>query len=107
MYLKYAELHCHSHYSLLEGASAPDALVERAMLLGLSALAITDRDGLYGAVRFSLACAKAGLARVIGSEVTLDDGTRLVLLARTQEGYANLSRLISMANLAGGKRRPL
>jgi error-prone DNA polymerase len=107
MYLKYAELHCHSHYSLLEGASAPDTLVERAVLLGLSALAITDRDGLYGAVRFSLACAKSGMAPVIGSEVTLDDGTRLVLLARTQEGYANLSRLISKANLAGGKRRPL
>ncbi len=105
--MDYAELHCHSYYSLLDGASAPEALVERAVELGLAAVAITDHDGLYGAVRFSMACRKAGLPAVIGSEVTLDDGAHLVLLARTQEGYHNLSRLISKAGLAGSKRRPV
>jgi error-prone DNA polymerase len=72
----------------------------------MSALAITDHDGLYGVVRFEAACREVGLHPVIGSEVTLEDGTHLVLLAMTQEGYHNLSRLISQAGLAGEKRRP-
>ncbi len=69
----YAELHCHSHFSFLDGASAPDDLVARAMDLGLSALAITDHQGLYGAVRFSTAAAAAGLHPVVGIEIELLD----------------------------------
>src|SRR3954451_12202134 len=69
----YAELHCHSHFSFLDGASAPDDLVDRAIALGLSALALTDHQGLYGAVRFSTAAESAGLHPVIGVEVELLD----------------------------------
>ena len=69
----YAELHCHSHFSFLDGASAPDDLVARAVELGLTGLAITDHQGLYGAVRFSAAAAAAGLHPVIGIEIELLD----------------------------------
>ncbi len=102
----YTELHCHSHFSFLDGASSPRALAEHAAALGMPALAITDHDGLYGVVRFEAACHEVGIHPVIGSEVTLEDGAHLLLLARTQEGYYNLSRLISHAGLAGEKRRP-
>ncbi|MEW6226236.1 MAG: PHP domain-containing protein [Chloroflexota bacterium] len=69
----YAELHCHSHFSFLDGASAPDDLVARAVELGLAGLAITDHQGLYGAVRFSTAAEAAGLHPVIGVEIELTD----------------------------------
>ena len=69
----YAELHCHSHFSFLDGASAPDDLVARAVDLGLSGLAITDHQGLYGAVRFAGAAEAAGLHAVIGIEIELLD----------------------------------
>jgi error-prone DNA polymerase len=91
---------------LLDGSSSPRALARRAAALGMPALAITDHDGLYGVVRFDAACREMGLRPIIGAELTLEDGTHLLLLARTQEGYHNLSRLISHAGLAGEKRRP-
>ena len=69
----YAELHCHSHFSFLDGASAPDDLVARAVELGLAGLAVTDHQGLYGAVRFSTAAEAAGLHPVIGVEIELLD----------------------------------
>src|SRR3989442_85582 len=69
----YAELHCHSHFSFLDGASSADELVERAVELGLSGLAITDHQGLYGAVRFISAAQEAGLHPVIGLEIELLD----------------------------------
>src|SRR2546427_5173373 len=69
----YAELHCHSHFSFLDGASSADELVERAVELGLSGLAITDHQGLYGAVRFVSAAEEAGLHPVIGLEIELLD----------------------------------
>ena len=69
----YAELHCHSHFSFLDGASAPDELVGRAVELGLAGLAITDHQGLYGAVRFTTAAESAGLHPVIGIEIELLD----------------------------------
>ncbi|RME85334.1 MAG: DNA polymerase III subunit alpha, partial [Caldilineae bacterium] len=97
---RYVELHCHSYYSLLDGASSPAELVHRAAALGMPALAITDHDGLYGAVAFWRAARDAGLHPVIGAEVTLKDGAHLTLLAETQAGYSNLCRLISRAQLA-------
>jgi error-prone DNA polymerase len=111
----YAELHCHSNFSFLDGASHPEELVAEAARLGLSALALTDHDGLYGVVRFARAAAEAGLPTVFGAELTLDGdegragmpdppGTHLVVLARTSEGYARLSRAISAAQLAGGEK---
>jgi len=69
----YAELHCHTHFSFLDGASAPDELVGRAVELGMSGLAVTDHGGLYGAVRFATAAQEAGLRPVIGVEIELAD----------------------------------
>ena len=69
----YAEMHCHTHFSFLDGASAPDDLVERAVELGLAGLAVTDHQGLYGAVRFAAAAEAAGIHPVIGIEIELLD----------------------------------
>ncbi|UCC64842.1 MAG: error-prone DNA polymerase [Anaerolineae bacterium] len=114
---RYAELHCHSYYSLLDGASSPEALVEHAAALGYPALALTDHNGLYGAVRFWQAARQRGIKPVIGAEVTLDDAcparpersrrkSQLTLLAKNQQGYANLCRLISAGQLSGQKGQP-
>ena len=106
----YAELHCHSTFSLLDGASSPEALVAQAQVLGLRALALTDHDSLAGAVRFYTAAQAAGLHAVIGTELTLDhDGeeTHLTLLAETQQGYANLCRLITQAHLGAAHHTSL
>jgi error-prone DNA polymerase len=95
----YAELHCRSNFSLLDGGSHPEELVARAKELSLGAMAITDRDGLYGAVRFSQAAKEEGIDAIIGAELTLDDGTRIVALVQDARGYANLSRLLSRAHM--------
>lgn len=98
----YAELHCHSSFSFLDGASSPEDLAGRAKELGLRALALTDRDGLYGAVRFHQAARAAGLQSILGAEVTLDTGHHLTLLVRNEWGYRNLSTLLTL----GRTRRP-
>lgn len=102
----YVELHCHSYFSLLNGASSPEALVERAAALGYPALALTDHNGLYGAVRFWQAARERGIQPLVGAEVTLTDDSHLTLLAEDQRGYANLCRLISVGQLAGQKGKP-
>jgi error-prone DNA polymerase len=120
--LRYAELHCRSNFSFLEGGSHPEELVKRAMALGLEALALTDRDGLYGAVRFAKAAKGSRLATIVGAELTLDAPDlrpkrrrvptpaesarfpRIVLLVENATGYANLSRAISVAQMRGQKR---
>src|SRR5439155_8203065 len=89
----FAHLHCHSAYSLLEGTTTPQALVGAARKLGMPALALTDRNYLYGAVHFYVHALKAGVKPVIGMEVDLDDGSSLVLLARNMDGYRNLCHL--------------
>ena len=105
--MEYAELHCRSNFSFLTGASHPEALVEEAARLGLSALALTDRDGFYGVVRFAGAARGTGLRTVFGAEVSLPElGGNIVLLARGPRGYARLSRAISVAQLAGSKGAP-
>lgn len=91
-------LHVHSNFSLLRGASSIEDLVARAAGLGYRSLALTDRDALYGTIRFTKACVSAGLRPIVGSEVTLEGGYHLILLAENQEGYANLCRLISRAH---------
>ncbi|MBV8424020.1 MAG: PHP domain-containing protein, partial [Candidatus Eremiobacteraeota bacterium] len=68
----YAELHCWSNFTFLEGGSHPEELVERATALGLRGVALTDRDGLYGAVRFAKHAERAGLAAICGAEMTLE-----------------------------------
>ncbi len=102
----YCELHCHTHYSLLDGASSPEALLDRAVALGMPALAITDHNGLYGVVPFYRAARSRGLRAVIGAELSLAHGSHLTLLAEDQAGYANLCRLISHGHLAGTKGCP-
>ena len=111
----YAELHCHTNFSFLDGASHPEELVEQAARLGLDALALTDHDGMYGVVRFSQAAQQLGLPTIFGAELSLGlpgpqngepdpVGRHLLLLARGPEGYARLSRTIADAHLKGGEK---
>ncbi|MCI0505148.1 MAG: error-prone DNA polymerase [Gammaproteobacteria bacterium] len=93
----YAELHCLSNYSFLRGASFPEELVERAVHLRYHALAITDECSLAGVVRAHTAAKEHQLHLIIGSEFTLDDQTRLVLLATDRESYGRLSHVITIA----------
>lgn len=98
--LPFAELHCLSNFSFLRGASHPEELAETAAQLGYTALAITDECSLAGIVRAHVAAKAVGLKLIIGSEVQLLDGPKLVLLACNREGYGNLSQLITR-----GRRR--
>jgi len=128
----YVELHCHSAFSLLDGASSPEALVARARELGHPALALTDHDDLGGAVRFAEAARAVGIAGIIGAEVTVarheargerDEGERppsapprasalvprashLVLLAESREGYGNLATLLTRARTEAPRGEP-
>jgi error-prone DNA polymerase len=127
----YAELHCHSNFSFLDGASHPEALAEEATRLGLEALALTDHDGFYGVVRFAEAARTLGLPTVFGTELTLSTlassaesggrartssrpappvpdpaGDHLLVLARDPVGYARLGAAISRAQMAGEKGAP-
>ncbi|HEV2362230.1 MAG TPA: PHP domain-containing protein, partial [Acidimicrobiales bacterium] len=119
----YAELHCHSNFSFLDGASHPEDLVEEAARLGLEALALTDHDGLYGVVRFAEAASAVGRPAVYGAELSLSPsreqraapragggrqgplpdpkGVHLLVLARNPEGYARLARAVSEGQLEG------
>jgi error-prone DNA polymerase len=110
----YAELHAHSAFSFLDGASTPEELVEEAARLDLRAIALTDHNGLYGAVRFAEAAAELDVATVFGAELSLGSGARtdepdplgphLLVLARGPEGYRRLSRQLAAAHLAGGEK---
>ncbi|HZQ59870.1 MAG TPA: PHP domain-containing protein, partial [Casimicrobiaceae bacterium] len=91
----YAELHCLSNFSFLRGASHPEELVERAHALGYRALAITDECSVAGVVRAHLAAKDLKLPLIIGSEMTLVDGVKLVLLATDRESYGDLCQLIT------------
>ncbi|HEY0971766.1 MAG TPA: PHP domain-containing protein, partial [Gemmatimonadales bacterium] len=111
MPLSYAELHCHSAFSLLDGASSPEELVARAASLGYAALALTDHDDLGGAVRFGQAAAEAGVEGMVGAELTVlcdDDASpaHLVLIATSREGYANLSTLVTRARMDRPRGEP-
>ncbi len=102
--MSYVELHCHSGFSLLDGASTPEALVARAAKLGMPAIALTDHDDLGGAVRWAEAGREHGVEAIIGVELTLegsetnvDSRSHLTLLACNEQGYRNLSRLVTLA----------
>ncbi|SEC14116.1 error-prone DNA polymerase, DnaE-like [Paramicrobacterium humi] len=113
----YAELHAHSAYSFLDGASMPEQLVDEAVDLGLSGMALTDHDGFYGAVRFAEAAAMhPDLKTAFGAELSLDlgepqngepdpVGSHLLLLARGPEGYRHLAGAITQAQLADGAQK--
>lgn len=94
---KYAELHCLSNFTFLRGASHPHELVERAVELGYTALALTDECSVAGVVKAHIAAKQAGLHLVIGSEFTLSDGFKFMLLAQNRQGYGQLCQLISKA----------
>jgi error-prone DNA polymerase len=121
----YAELHAHSSFSFLDGASSPEELVEEAVALGLTGLALTDHDGLSGVVRFATAARDLGMPTIFGAELGADvalpgtktgraiaarvgvpdpPGRHLLVLARDPTGYASLCRVISRAQLRGGAK---
>src|SRR3989441_198749 len=101
----YIELHCHSAFSFLDGASLPEQLALTASQLGLPALALTDHNGLYGSMAFAQQAKSLGLQAITGAELTLLDGSHVTLLAETPEGYANLCRLVTEAHLGRPDRR--
>src|SRR3954470_16323490 len=111
----YAELHCHSNFSFLDGASHPEELAEEAARLGLEALAITDHDGFYGVVRFAEAAREVGLPTIFGAELSFGlhkpqngaadpEGHHVLVLARDPAGYARLARTISAAQMRGEEK---
>src|SRR3990172_5013695 len=101
----YVELHCHSAFSFLDGASLPEQLALTATQLGYPALALTDHNGLYGSMAFAQEAKQLGLQAITGAEVTLLDGSHVTLLVETPDGYANLCRLLTEAHLGRSDRR--
>src|SRR5881275_3023875 len=108
--MTYVELHCHSAYSFLDGASQPEELAVRAAELGYEALALTDHDGVYGSLEFAHAAKHFGVRPITGAEVTLAGGAHVTLLCESQQGYANLCRILTDAHARTrlpGKERDL
>src|SRR5436853_590948 len=101
----YVELHCHSAFSFLDGASLPEQLALTASQLGYPALALTDHNGLYGSMAFAQEAKQLGIQAITGAELTLLDGSHVTILAETPEGYANLCRLITEGHLGREDRR--
>src|SRR5437879_3171197 len=102
----YAELHCHSAFSFLDGASPPDEILAEAHRLGYPALALTDRNGIYGSLAFAHAAQPLGLQAITGAEVTLTNGSHFILLAETSQGYTNLCRLLTETHLDAERLDP-
>ncbi|HZC75613.1 MAG TPA: PHP domain-containing protein, partial [Gaiellaceae bacterium] len=96
--MTYVELHAHSAYSFLDGASQPEELAARAAELGYEALALTDHDGVYGSLEFAHAAKYFGVRPITGAEVTLADESHVTLLVESARGYANLCRLLTAAH---------
>jgi error-prone DNA polymerase len=118
--IPYAELHAHSNFSFLDGASSPEELLEEAVRLGLHGLALTDHDGLYGVVHLAEAAdVQPEIKTVFGAELSLElrkpqngepdpEGGHLLVLARREEGYHRLARALTQAQFNGGEKgRPL
>ena len=103
--MTYPELHAHSCFSFLDGASQPDELAARAAALGYDAVALTDHDGLSGSLAFAQAAREVGVRPITGCEITLQGGAHLTLLCEDRRGYANLCRLITAAH-AHDRRKP-
>ncbi len=101
----FVHLHTHSYYSLLDGIPDPESLVIAAKKAGMRAIALTDHNGLYGAVEFYHKAVEHNMKPIIGAEVTLNDGYNLLLLVKDDTGYRNLCQLISQGRLNGGHLR--
>jgi error-prone DNA polymerase len=117
--MSFVHLHCRSYFSLKDGAFSPEDLARCAAELGMPAVAMTDRDGLYGAARFVDACRRLGVKPILGARLTLAEGRRsgpargpapdghhVILLARDAVGYANLCRLITSVHMSGERGDP-
>jgi len=96
--MSYVELHCHSAYSFLDGASHPEELAVRAAELGHPALALTDHDGVYGSLEFAHAAKHQGVRPITGAEVTVEGRAHVTLLVESSRGYANLCRILTSAH---------
>ena len=99
----FIELHAQSAFSFLEAAEVPETLVAEAAKRDMGAIALLDRDGVYGAPRLHHAAVGAGLKALVGAEITLADGARLPVLVEDREGYQNLCRLITKMKLSAPK----
>ena len=103
--MAYVELHCHSAYSFLDGASLPEELAATALELGYRTLALTDHNGVYGSMEFAHAARGLGLRPIHGAELSLTDGRHLTLLVAAERGWRNLCRLLTLAH-AHTRERP-
>src|SRR5471032_1863076 len=99
----YVELHARSGFSFLEGAAVPEELAGACAEFDMPAMALVDRNGVYGAPRFHMAARKAGIQAHVGSEITCTNGVSYPLLAATREGYRNLCRLVTRMKLRARK----
>ncbi|MDQ6915720.1 MAG: PHP domain-containing protein, partial [Actinomycetota bacterium] len=106
MFALYAELHCHSAFSYLDGASLPEELAGAAVELGHEVLALTDHNSVSGSMEFAEAAAPLGLRAVHGAELDLDDGRHVTLLVEDERGWSNLCRLITRAHAHTREGRP-
>ena len=98
MFVMYVELHCHSAFSFLDGASLPDELVPAALELGYEALALTDHNTVSGSMEFAVSARALGLRPIHGAEIDLDDGRHLTLLVEDARGWSNLCRILTRAH---------
>ena len=105
--MNWAELCCHSYYSFLDGASAPEDLAQAAADAGVTALGLTDRDGLYGVIPFYKSCKELGIHPVIGADLSIEGGDRLIVLCPDMNGYAELSKAITASYAGREKGDPL
>ena len=94
----YVELHAHSAFSFLDGASLPDELAGAAVELGYEALALTDHDGLCGSMEFAQSASSLGLRAIHGAEMALEDGRHVTLLVEDATGWRNLCRIVTAAH---------
>src|ERR1700730_10607575 len=101
--MSYIELHACSAFSFLRGGSFPEQLAETAAALNMPAMALLDRDGVYGAQRFSVAAREDGVRPIVGAELTMEDGSVLPVLVKDRSGYKNLCELVTQAHLRSAK----
>ena len=102
--MQYVELHARSAFSFLEGASLPETLAQVCSSLNLPAMALLDRDGVYGAPRFHMAAKQHRIKAHVGAEFSITDSSRLPVLVESRLGYQNLCRLITTAKLRTKKK---
>src|ERR1041385_1133420 len=101
--MPYVELHACSAFSFLRGGSFPEQLAETAAELKMPAMALLDRNGVYGAQRFAVAAREHGVRPIVGAEITMEDGSVLPVLVKDRRGYENLCELLTQAHLRSAK----